>query len=241
MPGIEVVGVLVRRPRPPEPGAPPAVTAIADLLALRPRVVVEGAGHAAVRDHGAAILEAGADLAITSVGALTDQALLDRLLAAAKASGRRLTVASAGIGALDILAAAAVGGLTRVTMTVAKDPSAWVGTEAEGLVDLARLAGPTVLFDGPVREGARRYPQNVNIAAAVALAGLGLDATRLVILADPTIADHVCAIEAEGAFGRFHFREEIRPTVENPKTGVLVGMAMVKYVRQLASPLVIGG
>ena len=88
--------------------------------------------------------------------------------------------------------------------------------------------------------GAARYPQNVNIAAATALAGLGLDRTRLVIVADPAITDHVVEIEAAGAFGRFVFREEVRPTEDNPKTGKLVAMAVIKTLRQLASPVVIG-
>lgn len=93
-----------------------------------------------------------------------------------------------------------------------------------------------MLHDGPVREGARAYPQNVNISAAAALAGIGLDRTRLVIVADPGIDMHVVEIEAEGTFGRFQFREEIIPTTDNPKTGRLVAMAVAKTVRQLASP-----
>jgi aspartate dehydrogenase len=125
-------------------------------------------------------------------------------------------------------------------MTVRKDPSAWYGTEAEGLCDLASLAEPLVLYRGPVREGARRYPQNVNISAAVALAGIGLDRTEITIVADPTIRRHLIEIEAEGAFGRFSFTEDVQPTEENPKTGRLVAMAVIKTIRQLASPVVIG-
>ncbi len=66
------------------------------------------------------------------------------------------------------------------------------------------------------------------------------DRTRLVIVADPAITDHIVEIEAEGAFGRFHFREEVKPTKDNPKTGLLVAMAITKTIRQLASPVVIG-
>ncbi len=178
---------------------------------------------------------------LTSIGALVDDGLRERLEAAAAANRRRLILASAGIGALDILAGAAVGGLDRVAMTVRKDPSAWYGTEAERLCDLATLAAPFTLFEGSVREGAARYPQNVNISAAVALAGIGLDRTELTIVADPTLHRHVVEIEATGAFGRFSFTEEVEPTPENPKTGRLVAMALIKTIRQLASPLVIGG
>ncbi len=206
-----------------------------------PEVVLECAGHQAVRDHAARCLESGADLVLTSIGALVEDGLRERLEAAAAANGRRLIIASAGIGALDILTGAATGGLDRVAMTVRKDPSAWYGTEAERLCDLGRLSAPCTLYEGSVREGAARYPENVNISAAVALAGIGLDRTELKIIADPTSRRHVVEIEATGAFGRFFFSEEVEPTTANPKTGKLVAMALIKTLRQLASPVVIGG
>ena len=175
-PQVELAAVLVRRPRSAADGL--LVTNEAGRFLDRSLdVVLECAGHRAVRDHGTCCLEAGADLVLTSIGALTGDALRIRLENAAQNAGKKLVLASAGIGALDILSAAAVGGLDRVAMTVRKDPSAWYGTEADSLCDLASLAEPLVLYRGPVREGARRYPQNVNISAAVALAGIGLDRT----------------------------------------------------------------
>jgi len=239
MPGVAVPCVLVRKA-----GAAAGRRAItndaARFLAHGFDVVLECAGHDAVREHGEHVLEAGADLIVTSVGAFTDDALLARIRRAAEQAGRRLILPSAGIGALDILSAAAVGGLDEVTVTVRKDPLSWQGTVATQSHDLDRLAGPVVLYDGPVREGARRYPQNVNIAAAVALAGIGLDRTRLIIIADPEIASHQVEIAARGSFGSFRFAEDVIPSPENPKTGLLVAMALIKTVRQLRSTLVVG-
>jgi aspartate dehydrogenase len=232
---IELASVLVKRPRNDR-----LLTHEPDrFFAHKLDAVVECAGHEAVRTHGLRVLESGADFLVTSVGAFTDTALFDRLLAAARSNGRRLILPSAGIGALDILSSAAVGGLDSVTVTVRKDPSAWKGTVAEKLVDLDSLKGPHTVFDGPVREGARLYPQNVNISAAAALAGLGLDKTRVVIVADPTIGTHIVELEARGAFGRFTFMEDVAVSEENRKTGKLVAMAIVKSVRQLASTLVV--
>lgn len=230
--------VLVTRAR-SEGGAP--LTDDPDaFFAERLDAVVECAGHGAVRAHGERALREGADLIVTAIGALTDDALHARLVDAATESGRRLILPSAGIGALDMLGAAAVGGLTRVRVTVRKDPASWIGTEAEGLVDLSALTEPAVLYEGPVRDGARRYPGNVNISAAAALTGIGLDRTELRIVADPTIETHVVELEAEGAFGRFRFMEDVLPSEENRKTGRIVGMALVKTVRQLSSPVVCG-
>jgi aspartate dehydrogenase len=238
-PKVEVVAVLARRPRAAEGGLF-LTHEPGRFFGARPEVVLECAGHQAVRDHAVRCLETGADLVLTSIGALVDETQRARLYAAAEASGKRLIIAAAGIGALDVLAGAAAGGLDRVAMTVRKDPSAWYGTEAERLCDLATLAAPFTLFEGSVREGAARYPQNVNISAAVALAGIGLDRTELKIIADPTLRRHVVEIEATGAFGRFSFTEEVEPTPENPKTGRLVAMAVIKTIRQLGSPVVIG-
>jgi aspartate dehydrogenase len=232
---IDLLAVLVKRPR-----NDAKLTHEPDrFFARKFDAVAECAGHDAVRSYGQRVLESGADFLVTSVGAFTDTVLFDRLLAAAKASGRRLILPSAGIGALDILSSAQVGGLDQVTVTVRKDPSAWKGTVAETLVDLDALTAPHTVFDGPVREGARLYPQNVNISAAAAIAGLGLDRTRVVIVADPTITTHIVELNASGAFGRFSFTEDVAVSDENRKTGKLVAMAMVKSVRQLASTLVV--
>ncbi len=236
---ITVESVLVRTPR-SDPGDVPVTHDPEQFLAHRFDAVLEGAGHAAVRDHGERILASGADFIVTSVGAFCDDDLYRQCVAAAVGSGARLIIPSAGIGALDTLSAAAVGGLDEVHMIVRKDPSAWYGTRAEGEHSLAELTGPTVIFEGTPREGARLYPQNVNISAAVSLAGLGLDRTRLTIIADPQIDTHICEVHATGAFGSYSFREDIAVSPTNRKTGQIVAMAVMKTIRQLVSPVVIG-
>jgi len=119
--------------------------------------------------------------------------------------------------------------------------SAWIGTVAEQEFDLGAVGEPLVIYRGPVREGAAKYPQNVNISAAVALAGLGLDRTELMIVADPTIDIHYVEIQAEGAFGRFSFVEQVAISPTNRKTGRIVAMAVAKTVRQLAGAVHVGG
>jgi aspartate dehydrogenase len=236
---VEVPVVLARSARSDED--PPITASIDAFLNERLDAVIEGAGHAALIAHGERILDAGAHLVVTSTGAFaSDTGLLERLAMGAQRNGRKLLLASAGIGAVDILAGAAEGGLERVKITVRKDPSAWFGTPAEQEIDLEKLGGPTVIFDGTAQEGAALYPKNVNISATVALAGVGLERTHLVIVADPTITTHVVEVEAEGAFGKFRFIEDVAISESNPKTGKLVAMAVVKTIRNLASPVVIG-
>ncbi len=238
---ITLPAVLVRRPRPdPRPDGILVTHEPDTFLSREFDAVLESAGHSAVKAFGPRLLRSGTDFIVTSVGAFTDDTLLDECIDAAAASGTRLILPSAGIGALDILSAAAVGGLDSVHMIVRKDPSAWYGTHAETLFDLASLLQPTVIFEGTPRDGAALYPQNVNISAAVSLAGLGLDRTRLTIFADPTIDIHICEIHASGAFGSFTFREDLAISDTNRKTGKLVAMAVMKTIRQMTSPMIIG-
>jgi aspartate dehydrogenase len=240
LPAVSVPAVLVKRPRTGGTASPEVTHEPDRFFRHRFDAVLEGAGHESVRDHGERVFESGADFLVTSVGALADDEFRARLIETARRNRRRLILPSSGIGALDILSGAAVGGLDDVEIVVRKQPEAWKGTPGEAMVDLDRLTAPAVLYQGKVRDGAKAYPKNVNISAAVALAGLGLDRTRLTIVADPAISTHVVEVHAMGAFGRFDFVEDVVPTDDNPKTGVLVGMAVIKAIRQLTQPLVIG-
>lgn len=232
--------ILIRRPRPSTGNRQTLFTRDCEAF-LRERLdaVVECAGQEALRRLGEPIVTAS-DLLATSVGAFADDELLARLRSAARASGHRLWIPAAGIGALDILGGAAAGRLDEVRVTVRKNPDAWFGTPAEHAHDLHRLAGETTLYEGPVREGARLYPANVNISAAVALAGIGWDRTALKIVADPAIRTHVVEVEASGEFGRFRFVEDVIPSADNPKTGRLVALALVKTLRQMTGEFVVG-
>ena len=176
---IEIPAILVKNPRPDRSLNKSIVTTdFNECIKTKPDVILEVAGHQTIQKYAVEILRSGIDLLVTSVGAFTDDKLYDACIATARENGARLFLPSAGIGSLDTLSAAAVGGLTSVHMIVRKDPSAWYGTHAEKLFDLSNLATPTVIFEGTPREGAALYPQNVNISAAVALAGLGLDKTK---------------------------------------------------------------
>ncbi|MBL6597928.1 MAG: aspartate dehydrogenase [Alphaproteobacteria bacterium] len=238
---ITIPAVLVRRPRERQVDDSPIVTNDAGVFFEHGfDVVLEGAGHAAVIDHAERVLASKTDMIVTSVGAFTDDTVYRRCVSAAEQAGSRLIIPSAGIGALDTLSAAAVGGLTSVHMIVRKDPSAWFGTHAEQVFDLAGMTEPTVIFEGSPREGAALYPQNVNISAAVSLAGMGLDDTRLTIIADTEIDTHVCEVHGEGAFGKFSFVEDMVISETNRKTSKLVAMAVMKTVRQMVSPVLIG-
>jgi aspartate dehydrogenase len=230
---IEVLGAVVRNGE--KPRVLPTWTELDDLLALRPDVVVEVGGHDALRCHGPGVLRAGIDLIVLSVGALADPEFEIEPTAAARAGGARAIVASGAIGGLDAIASAAVGGLDRVTHTTRKPARALLDAhEADS------LTAPRELFRGSAREGALRFPENINVAAAVSLAGLGLDNTTVCVVADPSLVRNTHEVVAEGTFGELRFEIRGIPSDANPRTGRIVAMSVVHTLRRLRAPLVVG-
>jgi aspartate dehydrogenase len=193
------------------------------LLAKRLDVVVEAASHEAVREYGELVLKKGVAFIALSCGALCDDALRRKLERAAEKGGALLAVPSGGIGGLDALKAACIAGVDEVTIAVTKPPAAWKGiayVEKLG-VDLDRLDGPRVLFDGTARAGVPHFPANVNIAAALSMAGIGFDRTRLKVVADPALKFNTHYIEVAGKTGRISIKLENVPSPDNPKTAWL--------------------
>ena len=200
---------------------------------------VDCAGHSALRQHGADVLVRGIDLITVSSGALADADLYAGLVAAARAGGAQLRVATGAIGGLDALGAASVGALTEVTYRGRKPPRGWRGSPAESKLDLDALTEATVHFTGNARDAALEYPKNANVAASVALAGIGFDDTEVELIADPGIDRNVHEIIARGDFGRCEFCIEGMALPGNPRSSAITAMSVVREILGCASPIVI--
>lgn len=193
-----------------------------------PDIMVDCAGHAGLAQHGAAILRAGVPLITVSLGALADAALQADLTAAATDGDTRLILCSGAIGGLDALRAAKMGRLTRVTYDGRKPPAGWRGSRAEDVLDLsAPLQQEAVHFDGDARQAALLYPKNANVAAAVALAGLGFEDTQVRLIADPHAAGNTHQITASGDFGEMRFEITGQTLPGNPRTSALAAMSVL--------------
>jgi aspartate dehydrogenase len=237
-----LVAVVVRRPERHASAAVelgiPFLSDTSALIDLRPDVVLESGGHDAFRQHVPALLAAGIDVISISVGALADPALLAEVERAATSGGARLRIPSGAIAALDAISAASVSGLDRVVHTVRKPPATLLPADEAQAVE--ESGQPRVLYDGPARAATQLFPANVNVVAAVSLAGIGLDRTEARVIADPAVRHNTHELEVSGDFGRLTVKMENIPSDENPKTGRIVPASLVRALRALSEHVVVG-
>ena len=206
------------------------VTDAAGLIALAPDLVVECAGHQAVAEHATTVLRAGIETVIVSIGALADEALYAAVVAAALAGNSRFTLPAGAIGGIDILSALRPSGILSVSYTGRKPPGAWAGTPAEGLLDLKALTAEAVFFEGTARQAATLYPKNANVAATLALAGLGWEETRVRLIADPGVTRNVHEYSVTSGAADYTMRIEGKPSADNPKTSVTTVYSVAREV-----------
>jgi aspartate dehydrogenase len=220
----------------------PYTTDVASLPSYGLDLVVEAASQAAAREHAAPLLEAGLDVMMMSVGALADEAFAARLREAARRAGRRVYIPSGALGGLDAVKAGALSGLEEVELTSTKPPIALQGAAYfdEHPVDLDTITQPTTVYEGPAVEAVRYFPQNVNVAAVLSLAGIGPQRTRVRVVADPAATTNQHAVRVRGGFGTFEVRLSNLPSPDNPKTSWLAALAAVAMLRRLADPFQIG-
>jgi aspartate dehydrogenase len=242
VPGLTLTAVAVRD----ADKAKRALPQIGDSVALRKAteladdcdVVVECLPPALFRDVAVSAIDKGRIFMPLSVAQLLEHGdLIER----AKAKSARILVPTGALLGLDAVRAAAEGTIHSVTMVTHKPPAGLEGAPylLEGGISVAGLTAPLKVFDGTAREGARGFPTNVNVAAALSLAGIGPDRTKLQIWADPTVTRNTHTITVDADTMRFTMTIENVPSA-NPRTGKSVAPSTVAALRALVSELKVG-
>ena len=233
---VNISGVVVRQNREAETRSAlgdsiSVVTSVEELIRLAPNIIAECAGQEAVHEYAKPILLAGIDLMVISTGALGDNTLRNSLIKICKRNGTKIVVPSGAIAGLDGLNSLRIGGLETVTYDSTKPPLAWKGTPAEQIFDLKKISKRTELYTGPARSAAKLYPNNANLAVTVALAGVGLEKTRIQLIADPNVApNNVGEIIAKGKFGELRVECRGLPAPENPKTSATTALSLAHAI-----------
>lgn len=234
---LTIIGALVLPEDGQSVGRHSTVHDLDALLAMTPDLIVECASQVAVKAYGSAILRSGSDFMIISVGALANSELMDQLNTAAREGSARILVPSGALAGLDGVSAAAIDRLDSVTLTTRKPPNAWAGAPGAAHVDLKAVTEPTTIFSGSAGEATQAFPKNANVAAALALSGLGMDATTVTLIADPGVTRNSHHVEARGAFGHISVTIDAEPSPENPKTSHLAALSIVRMLDRLTGTI----
>jgi len=227
----ELLGKLEKKPR--------AARSLDDMDGCD--LIIEAASKSAVTDYALDILDKS-DLMVMSVGALVDERLLADIKSKAGENGRHVYVPSGAIAGLDGIKAASIDGIKKVTLTTRKLPASLEGAPyaLKNNISLRSIRKPTVIFEGSAREAVEGFPQNVNVAAALALAGVGPEKTRVRIIADPFAERNIHEIDAEGEFGSMKLVTENVPSPGNPKTSYLAALSAIATLKKIKENVVIG-
>ena len=221
VPGIELECVSVRDPVKAQDfldgiGSRAHIYAI-ESLAREADLIIECAPAAAFAEIAVPVLTAGKTFMAISAGQLLER---PDLVALAKEYGGQIIVPTGALLGLDAVTAAAEGEIKSVSMITRKPVKGLLGApylEKRG-IDIAGITEPMRIFQGSAREAARGFPENVNVAAALALAGIGPDRTTIEIWADPSLSRNVHRIVVDSDSGELRDVDPEHPERE-PQDG----------------------
>ena len=201
-------------------------------------LAVECAPASAIESICRPMLEAGKAVMVLSAGALLARPHLMQL---AQEKGGQIIVPTGALLGLDAVTAAAEGKITSVRMITRKPPNGLAGAPhlVKNNISVEGLNEPKLVFTGNAREAAAGFPANVNVAAALSLAGIGPDQTTIEIWADPSVDRNCHSIGVDAASARFSLTIENVPS-ENPKTGKITALSVLAALRKLHAPLRVG-
>ncbi len=208
-------------------------------FAAQPDIVIEAAGQETLAQYGVKILEKGMDLVVSSIGLFTNDDILKQFIDTAEQSGARLLLSSGALPAVDWMSAASLSKVNDVSIAQTKPVNSWKGTPAEQFVDLESITEPTCFFEGTARESASLFPKSSNISAMLALATVGLDATKVKLIADPIAPVMFTDIEFDSDVGRLQTRWQGVPST-TPSTSADVPLTIVKALKNLTSSVCYG-
>lgn len=199
-------------------------------------LVIEAAAQDAVRKYAPLVVKNKINLMIMSIGAMLDASLFEKLIRSAERNGVKLYFPTGAIAGIDAIRGAK-DLLTEVTLTTTKNPEGLKGAPffEKHPVDLDRIRNPTVIYEGRAADAVKLFPANVNVAAALSLAGIGGKKTKVRIVVDPKSKVNMHEIRAKGKFGEMQFTLRNLPSPQNPKTSYLAVLSAVECLRSICN------
>ncbi len=217
---------------------PPRVCPLQELPTLAD-IIVDCTPASIFREVAEAVIENGKILMPLSVAALLENMdLVDK----ARATGAQIIVPTGAIIGLDTVRAMAVGDISSVVLETRKPPNGLAGAPhlVNNDISVENLTEAKLVFKGNAREAAKGFPANVNVAAALSLAGIGPDKTEVEVWADPAIDRNMQSVTISSDSGDATMQIRNIPSVENPRTGRIVAQSVIATLKRHTDPLVAG-
>jgi aspartate dehydrogenase len=193
-------------------------------------LVFEAASQKAVEQYSELILEAGKDLIIMSIGCFHDEIFKNKLEKIAKKNKCKIFIPSGAVCGIDGILSANIDTIDEVTLVTTKPPTS---------LD-KNFNKRTVIFKGNASEAVKKFPENINVAASLSLAGVGFYNTKVEIVADPVATRNSHKILAHGKFGRLRAEVENMPNPKNPKSSYMASLSAVATLKKIINPIQIG-
>lgn len=219
--------------------APEAEAVSWQTLVEKSDLVIEAASQKIALSIAKKALKENKQVLILSVGGLVTWNGLSGIL---KKTEGRLWIPSGALAGIDGLLAANQGRVRQVTLTTRKPFAGLHGAPylRRKKIRLSALKAPTLIFEGDASEAIQAFPKNVNVAATLALAGLGPRKTRVRIFTSPTYRQNQHEVEIEGDFGRIRTEVANRPSSRNPRTSELTILSAAATLRKIFGRVQIG-
>lgn len=199
-------------------------------------IVIESASQSAVKEYIKPVLEQQKDILIMSVGSFADSNFFCDLVKYVNKHGNNIYIPSGAIAGIDAIKSVKHF-ITSVTLTTTKSPKSLKGAPffETSDIDLSSLEKKTTIFEGSAEEAVEQFPANVNVAALLGLVGLGMEKTRVIIIADPSILINKHEIKVTGKFGEFIIKVKNIPSSKNPKTSYLAILSAIECLRSIVT------
>lgn len=214
------------------------VASAEEIIRLRPDYLIEAASQKVIASMAPSVLEAGIDMIILSVGALTDEKLVERIDRAGSQSGARLYVASGAIGGFDLMRAVTFGGLEYAEIHTSKNPRSLNGAPYLNGMELPTDRAVQV-FSGSSREAIEGFPKNVNVSVSTALSTLGVDHTMVRISSIPDASTNLHEINLKGDFGDIEIKVEVKPSRDNPRSSTMAAWSVLALLQKLSGTIML--
>jgi aspartate dehydrogenase len=217
---------------------PPNVVHV-EVLADQADIVIECAPKSIFVPLAKSVLNAGRTFVPLSCGQLLENT---DLIETARESGGRIVIPTGAILGLDLIRAMSVGQVYSVTLETRKPPNGLEGAPhlIDNNISVEELSEAKLVFKGTAREAAIGFPANVNVAAALSLAGIGPDRTLVEVWADPSIDRNMQTVRVASDSGEAEMGVRNIPSVENPRTGKITALSVIACLQRMTSPLTAG-